>query len=192
VTTQQVFEGHLAEYSSARDEMLGAIANQHLALTFGTASLVGAYAAGFVVWDRSVAGAIFYAIPLLASWILAMWLGEVVRMLRSVGFCAAQARSVNALIGDDDPAAPPALRWEQWRREEKHRTIRWTYWSVGAAMIGASLGGIACGIAAAHHSGWPNAVTWLVAAGLGLYVSGVVVVVLRVQAKWQAEDIGMP
>ncbi|HEY2571649.1 MAG TPA: hypothetical protein VGI27_09250 [Solirubrobacteraceae bacterium] len=188
-----LFEARLAEHMSARDELYGAISNQHLTLTFGTAAIVGAFAAGFVAWSDAVAPAVFVGILPLSWWILAMWLGEVVRMLRAVEFCTAQEKVINSSLGVAG-SQTPALRWEQWRQEARApwRTITWTYLSVGIMIAVTDLAGLACAAVTASHSHWAG---WVVAPvgalifGLGLFVLWWVFVTFQ---KWGVTKVGMP
>jgi len=187
----RVFEAQLAEYSSARDEMLGAINNQHLALTFGTAALVAAYVAGFVSWQADIAPAIFFGIVPLSWWILTMWTGEVVRMLRAVEFCGDQERRINSEIRRADPTQVDALRWECWRREKHERTITWTYVSVAVLLLCTDAAAMACATVTAVQSdwsGWVVALVWLL-----LVVAGVPFAfwVRGVFQTWTAADVGM-
>lgn len=192
--SSRVFEAQLAEYLSARDEMLGAINNQHLALTFGTAALVAAYVAGFVSWGADIAPAIFFGIVPLSWWILTMWTGEVVRMLRAVEFCGDQASVINTEIRRADSTQGDALRWERWRRDatKPERTVTWTYVSVGVLLLCTNAAAISCATATAFQRGWSS---WLVAlVWLALIVAGVPfgVWVLRIFQTWAGGDVGMP
>lgn len=191
----RVFDARLAEHLSARDELLGAINNQHLALTFGTAALVAMFGAGFVAGSDKVAPAIFFAILPLSWWILAMWLGEVVRMLRAVEFCTEQEALINAEMKLSDPEGRVALRWESWRQDADTpwRTITWTYLSVGLFLGLTDLAALACGtIWALDKSHW---ITWVVVLVPALVaVAGIDVArrVLAIFQVWDVANIGMP
>jgi hypothetical protein len=187
---ERIFQARVAEYVSAREAMISAIANQHLVLTFGSASLVGVFVAGFLIWEQPIVAAIFFAAPPISAWVLAMWLAEVVRMLGSIAFCREQeeivARSLN-MLGQDHPP----LRWEAWRDQERHRTVRWSYISVVAVLVGAYLGGVVLGLVVADWS-----TCWTVIAA-GLFALGLVAVLaalLLVYARWShpPSKIGMP
>ncbi len=156
--SERVFQARLAEYTSARDEMLCAISNQHLVLTFGSASIVGLFVAGFVVWSQSFAPAIFFALPLLSLWTLLMWTAEVVRMLRAVEFCGTQADILNRSLPETAHDKTP-LRWEAWRRLESYRTITWTYISIPIANFLVWAMALTSGFIVAG-SKWP---TWIIA-----------------------------
>ncbi len=138
--TERLFQARLAEHVSARDEMISSISNQHLALTFGTASIVGVFVAGFLTWKQPANPAVFFAIPLLSAWVLAMWVAEVVRMLRAVEFCREQACIINESIH------APGLRWEASRDRAAWRTITWTYISVPTVLSLSYLAGLALGL----------------------------------------------
>ena len=178
----------VAEYVSARDEMIAAISNQHLALTFGTASIVAAFAAGFLTWDDPAAPGLFFAIAPLTTWVFIMWLGEVVRMLRAVEFCTAQADIVNALATPDEPV----LRWESWRAEkgQPQRTIQFTYLATAITLSGAYVGALACGaITGASGWGWwwVGPIIAVAAAIEGIFLAWV----NQIFRIWKSTDVGM-
>lgn len=191
--SERVFQARLEEYVSARDEMLGAISNQHLALTFGTASVVAVFVAGFAIWKQEAAPEVFFSIPLLGSWIVAMWLGEVVRMLRAVEFCTDQQRIINASLPIDDPDEPP-IRWEQWRSNHtaSWRTITWTYKSVIATFFLVYIGGLTGGGFTASAAEWS---TWVIVLLVVAYVVLGVVLLWRLwltYKRWTTKEVGMP
>jgi hypothetical protein len=156
----RLFEARLAEHIQARQEMTSAISNQHLVLTFGSASIVGVFVAGFLVWQQPADSAVFLAVPLISAWALAMWLAEVVRMLRVVQFCREQERLVNEVAGGADPENL-ALRFESWRAREEEgskRTITWTYISVVIILAGAYLAGLGLGVWVANWVWWAKTI----------------------------------
>jgi predicted neutral ceramidase superfamily lipid hydrolase len=168
--------------------MISAISNQHLALTFGTASIVAVFVAGFLTWKQPANPAVFFAVAPLSAWVLAMWLGEVVRMFRPVAFCREQATLINASLGH---SSRPAIRWEAWRDEDPNRTLVWTYVSVVTVLSGAYAAGVALGLVTAE---WSAVTTVLVAAAFG---AGLVVTwagVFRVFKRWSnpTSTVGMP
>jgi hypothetical protein len=178
-TERSLFEARLAEHISARDELIGAISNQHLVLTFGTASIVGVFVAGFLTWEDSVNWAVFFAIPPISAWVLAMWLAEVVRMIRAVAFCSEQASVINASLGMSQIDNPP-IRWEAWREEDRDRTIRWSYISVVVALFGTYLIAIPFGLGSVDWSpGWKVLVAFAFVLGLGALIGAVAVVFRR-------------
>lgn len=188
--TGHLFEARLAEHFSARDEMISSISNQHLVLTFGTASIVGVFVAGFLTWRDPVNWAVFFAIPPISSWILGMWLAEVVRMLRAVAFCREQAVVINDSVGMSQIDHPP-IRWEAWRDEESSRTVRWSYVSVVASLAGAYLVAVPLGLVSADlASGWTTFIAFAFGLGLTALLAAVFVVFLR----WTrpASEVGMP
>jgi len=192
-TSDRVFQARLGEYISSRDEIFRAIANQHTTLTFGTAALAAAFGAGFLSWHQSIAPAILFGIVPLSWWILMMWLGEVVRMLRAVEFCTEQEKIVNDSTPSGDPGVP-ALRWEQWRQDADApwRTITWTYLSVGAALAVADVAALLCASITAHPSGWASWVVVLIwAAALlgGFFLARWVVLTFE---TWSVLNVGMP
>jgi hypothetical protein len=191
--SERVFHAQLEDYISARDEVIGAISNQHMALTFGTGALVAAFGAGFLSWGKPIAPAIFVGIVPLSWWILTMWLGEVVRMLRAVEFCGDQEQILNESIRRQDPAQLAPLRWEQWRRraDTPWRTITWTYKSVGILLLCTNAAAMACWTVTAiqsHWEGWVIAMIWALALASGLPFVRWVLVTFQ---AWSAADVGM-
>jgi hypothetical protein len=192
--SERVFLARLEEHISARDELIAAIGNQHMALTFGTGALVAAFGAGFLSWAQPIAPAIFFGIMPLSWWILAMWLGEVVRMLRVVEFCGDQERILNDSIRGEDSGQPDPLRWEQWRRQDDApwRTVTWTYISVAILLLWTNVAALACGTVTAIQSDW----SWWVIAAIWVFllVSGFAFVrsVLITFQIWTAARVGMP
>lgn len=188
--TQRLFEARLAELGSARDDLTSAISNQHLALTFGTASIVAVLVAGFLTWEDSANWAVFFAVPPISAWVLAMWLAEVVRMLRAVEFCREQAAVINESMGMAEIDHPP-IRWEAWRDQDPGRTIRWSYVSVVAVLSGAYLTAFPLGLITADWSScWTAGVA--VAFSVGFVV--LLTVVFGVYRRWStpASRIGIP
>lgn len=189
-----VFQAQLAEHMSARDELLGAINNQHMALTFGTGALVAVFGAGFVVWSQTIAPAVFLGIVPLSWWILAMWLGEVVRMLRAVEFCTGQEEIINQSIQASTSSVSLPLRWEKWRQDERApwRTITWTYLSVGILLAVTNIAALACYTVTAfqrHWSAWIIGAIWVLVSILGGMVAWQV---LSTFQRWGVTEVGMP
>jgi hypothetical protein len=188
---ERLFQARLAEHVSARDEMISAISNQHLVLTFGTASIVAVMVAGFLTWKQPADPGIFLAVAPLSAWVLSMWLAEVVRMFRSVAFCREQADAINASITANDHDYPP-IRWESWRDDAgPSQTVIWTYASVVVAHSVFYAAGVALGLVVAKWSALVTvAITLVFALGLGLLLAAVGKVFLH----WAAtrETVGMP
>jgi hypothetical protein len=180
---ERLFEARLAEYVSARDEMISAITNQHYALTFGTASIVAVLVAGFLRWEHHADPLIFFAVAPVSAWVLAVWLGEVVRMLRSVQFCREQEVLVGAMFDPVDPENPP-LRWESWRHE-KGTTITWSYVSIVAVLSGAYLTGVVLGLVVAN---WSSCATALVAAAFAGFLIAILWFVLGLFVEWGSDE----
>ncbi len=190
VAARHLFDARIAEYSSARDELFSAISNQHLVLTFGTASIVGVFVAGLLTWDEPVSWAVFLAVPPISAWILAMWLAEVVRMLRAVAFCRDQASVVNRSLGLEEMDCPP-LRWEAWRDQEPGRTVRWSYISVVVTLSGAYITAVPLGLITADLPWpWTSLVALAFTAGLAIVLTAV----FAVYRRWStpASKVGMP
>jgi hypothetical protein len=147
--------------------------------------LVGLFAAGFLAWNDDIAPAIFFAVVPLTGWVLLLWAGEVVRMMRAIAFCRTQADLINQTTfhGDD------VFRWETWRREEAV-TIEWPYVAVGTAM---ALIDLAALVAAwcAHSARW--GLSWMLGLTLvlGAAALGEGIWLLRAAIRWY-EDAGGP
>jgi hypothetical protein len=191
---ERVFQAWLEEHRATRDEIVGAINNQHLALTFGTGALLAAFGAGFLSWKQPIGPAIFFSVVPLSWWILTMWLGEVVRMLRAAEFCGNQERIINNSIQPRDPEQPAPLRWEQWRRQADApwRTVTSTYISVAVLLLFTNAAAMACGTVTAIQTDWTTCVivlVWILALAAGLPFVRWVLVTFQ---TWSAADIGMP
>lgn len=192
--SERVFHARLEEYRATRDEIIQSIHNQHLVLTFGTAAFLAAFGAGFVAWDKPVGAAIFFATAPLSWWILTMWSGEVVRMLRAAEFYDEQADLINDSIRALDPKQPAPLRWEKWRRDPDvpRRTIASTYISVAILLALTNLAAMACGTAAAIDAEWSR---WTIAAAWGAVLLTGLPFVGWVQATfktWSRAEVGLP
>lgn len=189
--SSQLFEARLAEYGSVREELISAISNQHLALTFGTASIIGVLVAGLLTWEQPAGSGVFFAVPLISLWVLAMWLAEVVRMLRAVEFCREQAVAINELVDPGGAEAQPPIRWESWRDQEPRRTFPWSYVSVVAALSISYVSGAVLGLASA---GW----SLLAILAVGMVFVALLLVALtavaRLYVQWAGEParVGMP
>jgi hypothetical protein len=148
--------------------MISAISNQHLVLTFGTASISAVFVAGFTQKGAAATG-IFLALPVLSAWVLLMWLAEVVRMLRAVEFCRDQAAQIAKLVPvpDGDPAP---IWWEDWRDEGgARRTITWTYMAVPSILILVYAFAVVRGL---HVANWhPSRTMWVAIAYAVLLVA---------------------
>ncbi len=192
--SERVFEAQLAEHISARDELLSAINNQHTTLTFGSAALVAVFGAGFISWEQAIAPALFFALVPLSWWILTMWLGEVVRMLRAVEFCGDQEQILNQSLAPQptDQAAP--LRWESWRRkaDAPWRTVTSTYISVAVLLLFTNAAAMGCGTVTAIANDWATEIIvliWLFAVAGGIGFARWVLVTFQI---WSAAGVGMP
>lgn len=186
---QRLFEARLAELGSARDELISAISNQHLVLTFGTASIIGVLVAGFLTWEDPANWAVFFAVPPISAWVLAMWLAEVVRMLRAVEFCREQATVINKAMEMDAADFPP-IRWERWRAEPG-RTILWSYVSVVMVLSGAYFAGGLLGLVVVD---WPGRWVAVAAAVLLVALAALLAFVYAVFGNWTKPNskVGMP
>jgi hypothetical protein len=190
--SESVFQAQVADYISARDEVIGAIANQHMALTFGTGALVAAFGGAFVAWTKPVAPIIFIGIVPMSWWIFTMWLGEVVRMLRAVEFCGEQEEMLNESVRRRDPSQPKPLRLEGWRRQgPPWRTILWTYVSVGILILVTNVAALACWSVTACRSDWTGGViivTWAVVLLAGVPFARWVLMTFQ---RWASANVGM-
>jgi hypothetical protein len=190
VMSDRLFQARLAEHVSARDEMISAISNQHLALTFGTASIVAVMVAGFLTWKQPADPGIFLAVAPLSAWVLSMWLAEVVRMFRPVAFCREQAKAINSIVTIDDQGYPP-IRWEAWRDADPTRTVTWTYASVVMAHGLFYVAGVTLGLVVAE---WSTGVALAVAVVFLGGLAALFLAVAKIFLRWtgDSETVGMP
>jgi hypothetical protein len=170
----------LSEWNAIRDDVLGAIANQHLVLTFGIAAI----AAVFAVGSGSQSGGLFLGAAALSIWVVVLWLAEIVRMLRGVAFCREMEALINGLVGTCDP---PALFWENWKEQELRRTLRWNYPSV---LVMLSLSYSACCALGVVRGGWSATADVLISVAAGILLMLTWLGVVRQMSYWVKEGLG--
>jgi hypothetical protein len=160
----QVLDVALAEYAGLRGEIDTSLANQLSILSFGAATIGLLVTAGATLWgdvNGTRVAAVMYAVvvPLACFLVMAIWLGELTRMLRAGLFMLELEKWINACL----PRA--VLAWEHWgeiRRdsadlEGHNRRI------VALVFLLLALAGVAAGMYGLDRS---NAgVEWLVGTG---------------------------
>jgi hypothetical protein len=174
----------LSEWNSVRNDVLGAVANQHLVLTFGIAAIAAVFVAGFAVGRGSQSGGLFFGAAALSIWVVVLWLAEIVRMLRGVAFCREMEALINDLVGTCDP---PALFWESWKERELRRTLRWNYPSV---LVMLSLSYSACCALGLVRADWSATADVLISVAAGVLLALTWLVVAQQMSYWVAQSLG--
>jgi hypothetical protein len=110
------------EYDAIRGEVLTTLTNQVSTLSFGTATVGLLVAAAAALWDDAelLSGLLLlFAVPSVCFLTLAIYSGELVRLMRAGLFLNALENCVNEAEPPDDEAEPPnheaVLIWEQWK-----------------------------------------------------------------------------
>jgi hypothetical protein len=174
----------LSEWNAIRNDVLGAIANQHLVLTFGIAAIAAVFVAGFAVGRGSQSGGLFLGAAALSIWVVILWLAEIVRMLRGVAFCRETEALVNGIVGTRDP---PALFWESWKEQELRRTLRWNYPSV---LVMLSLSYSACCTLAIVRGDWSATADLLISVAAGVLLVLTWLGVVQQMSYWVEQGLG--
>jgi hypothetical protein len=165
-------------------DVLGAIANQHLVLTFGIAAIAAVFVAGFAVGPGSQSGGLFLGAAALGIWVVILWLAEIVRMLRGVAFCREMEALINGLVGACDP---PALFWESWKERELRRTLRWDYPSV---LVMLSLSYSACCALGVVRGDWSATADVLISVAAGVLLALTWLGVVQQMSYWVEQGLG--
>jgi hypothetical protein len=174
----------LSEWNAIRNDVLGAIANQHLVLTFGIAAIAAVFVAGFAVGRGSQSGGLFLGAAALSIWVVILWLAEIVRMLRGVAFCREMEALINGLVGACDP---PALFWESWKERELRRTLRWNYPSV---LVMLSLSYSACCALGVVRGDWSATADVLISVAAGVLLALTWLGVVQQMSYWVEQGLG--
>ena len=141
----------LEEYRALRAEIVATMETQDGGLRFGIAALGIVSAAGFNVWDETVAATLIFlvVIPFVSVVVLTVWMGEVARMMRA----GAHILKLEEVFQDRIAGLPePIMRWETNLRDRAADTTRWdrhyewnyvaivlVFWAIGLASIAAGL-----------------------------------------------------
>lgn len=137
----------LEEYKTLRLESIEALKGQHSTLRVGTAAVGVVLASGFNLWDKTLLPDLIFLLfnPALCYIVLAVWIGEVARMMRAGSFLAGLEKKISAAF----PDKPDVLSWENWLRssseENKTPQIKWNYLSIIALFFATALASIAIG-----------------------------------------------
>jgi len=130
---EKLIEIMLKQYTLLRTEMMQSLQSQINILQFGLASvgvLIGAGIANWKTSDFYLPFVVFLLIiPTICYIVLAVWSGELMRMMRAGVFNADLEMKINALSKQKD-----LLNWENWlrRRDKKPTTpqITWSYLAI--------------------------------------------------------------
>lgn len=112
------------EYDAIRQEVVTTLTNQVSTLSFGAATVGLLVAAGAALWDdaKLLSGLLLlFVVPSVCFLTLAIYSGELVRLMRAGLFLNTLENSVNRAQRNDQEAQRPGpdpeavLIWEQWR-----------------------------------------------------------------------------
>jgi hypothetical protein len=110
------------EYDAIRQEVVTTLTNQVSTLSFGAATVGLLVAAGAALWDDAelLSGLLLlFVVPSVCFLTLAIYSGELVRLMRAGLFLNTLENCVNRAQGRDQEAERPdpeaVLIWEQWR-----------------------------------------------------------------------------
>jgi hypothetical protein len=154
-----------------------------LVLSFGLAAIAAVFVAGFTVSAGFQAGSLFLGGAVLSIWVIVLWLGEIVRVLRDVAYCRETEVVINNLVGTD----PPALFWESWKERELRRTLRWNYPSV---LLMLSLSYSACCTLALVRGEWSGTADVLICVAAAVVLLLVWFGVMRQLSYWVEQGLG--
>lgn len=111
----------LEEYKALRQEVIASIGSQVQILSFGTATIALVMGPALGLWSKSAALVLIvlfnFFIPVLASTVIMIWFGEVLRMVRAGDALAELEKRINA-AGQQAGWTAPALTWECALRAE--------------------------------------------------------------------------
>ena len=141
----------LEEYRALRGEIVATMETQDGGLRFGIAALGIVSAAGFNVWDDTVAAMLIFlvAVPFVSVVVLTVWMGEVARMMRAGHHVLKLEKVFRKKI---DGLPEPIMKWETNLRDRTADTTRWdrhyewnylaivlVFWTIAIASIAAGL-----------------------------------------------------
>jgi hypothetical protein len=109
----------LEEYRSLRSEIGASVAAQQQILSFGTATIALVIGPGLGLWTTSPTVLLLLFdlfVPVLASMVVVIWFGEVLRMVRAGDAVAELEQRINAAGWEE--WGRPALTWECGLRAE--------------------------------------------------------------------------
>lgn len=147
----------LEEYRSLRQESLQAIDRQHQILALGTATSGVLLGIGAKAKPRSTIAVtlLMVLMPVLASLVVALWIGEFERMVRAGAHVAQLEWRINGRFNDE---SGPPLTWEsRLRRGPARPRVRWLYPAIMGVLIGLGAAAAALGFAGlldARRVGW--------------------------------------
>jgi hypothetical protein len=138
----------LEEYRTLRVESIEALKGQHSTLRVGTATVGVVLASGFNLWDKTPVPDFLFLVftPAICYLVLAIWIGEVSRMMRAGSFLA----DLETKISSAFPVNANVLSWENWLRTtpDKGKTpqLKWNYLAIIALFFATAVASIAIGI----------------------------------------------
>jgi hypothetical protein len=127
----------MEEYKTLRTESIESVKSQQTTLNIGTAIAGAVVIAGFNLWKETLIPDLIFLffIPILCYLILAIWLGEVSRMVRAGKYI----KKLENRISKEYSKIEPPLSFENWLRNkdknDKSKQTKWNYISVISLFI---------------------------------------------------------
>ena len=171
----------LHEYDAIRAEIVTSITCQISVLSFGSATIGLLAAAAAALWEKEVwltAAILMFVIPAVCFLTLAIYGGELIRMMRAGLFMNRLENWINAVcleIGVNRQPRGRTLTWEQWSsiRTGGRDVDLLNRVSISLVFIGMAIGGVVVGFIRLHidartHELWAvSALALSVAVGVG-------------------------
>lgn len=152
----------MEEYKSIQTERIDAIKGQQTTFNFGTATIGVLTATSFTVWEKPLLPDLIFTAfqPLTSYLILAVWIGEVSRMMRAGYFISLIENKINSHLKVED-----ALSWENWlrkkRRHRKTNQMKLNYLAISALFLSLALVSIVIGNYKFFHK-LSNSELWII------------------------------
>lgn len=152
----------LLEYKTLRDEVHVTMDNRNQVLSFGMVA-IGLVIGGALSFEEKAPQATMWAlsavVPLLAVFVLALWLAERARMMRASKHLVEVEAKINTIFGE------PLLTWEANRRSSRDRSddaidsLWWVAVPFAAILSAAPIAGFQI-THQRFESYWYNTVPW--------------------------------
>ena len=159
----------LKEYETLRREQAAALHHEHRLVSYGLVALALLGAGAVAILDAEpppplALGVLYYGMPVLASLILLLWVGQVDRGRRVSDYLVALEIDINDTLGKD------ALVWENYVRHRK--LLKYPDIAVIVFWLGVTVGAPLLGQQAAGPWTLTTSllVSWLLGAGVAVFV----------------------
>lgn len=169
----------IQEYNAMRDEILTTMRTQDGTLRFGAAALGIVIAAGFTIWEDTMAATMIFLalVPFITTIVLIVWMGEVTRMMRA----GRHILRLEGMLHEQLKGLPePVMQWETNLRDPESALTRWERhyeWNYHAIVLMFWTLGIGSIVAAVYRGVWGEDP---LASATALWAAASVVLVLTV------------